>query len=52
MKKAVSEINEEFAKELIPHCAHLLWCPEGKMSCGAYPSKEDVKNIISARKDS
>lgn len=52
MKKAVSEINEEFAKELIPHCAHLMWCPEGKMSCGAYPSKDEVKNYIKlARKE-
>ena len=52
MKKAVSEVNEEFAKELIPHCAHLMWCPEGKMSCGAYPSKDEVKNYIKlARKE-
>ena len=52
MKQAVKEINPEFAEELVPHCVHLMWCPEGKMSCGAYPSKEDVQNIISARKDS
>lgn len=53
MKKAVSAINEEFAKELVPHCEHLMWCPEGKMSCKAYPSREEVKNYISlSRKDS
>jgi hypothetical protein len=27
----------------MPHCQHLLWCPESKkMTCGAYPRKEDL----------
>ena len=52
MKKAVAQINEEFSKELIPHCAHLMWCPEGKMSCGAYPTRDDVKAYLDlARKE-
>lgn len=47
MKKAVNEVNEEFAKELVPHCVHLMWCPEGeKMTCGAYPTKYKVKELI------
>ena len=46
MKKAVSEVNPEFAKELMPHCQYLLWCPEGKKSCGAYPTREELKKII------
>lgn len=46
MKKAVSEVNQEFAKELMPHCQYLLWCPEGKKSCGAYPTREELKKII------
>ena len=47
IKKSVEEINPEFAKELVPHCQHLMWCPEGKkMSCGAYPTKDEVKEII------
>ncbi len=46
MKKAVSEVNLEFAKELMPHCQYLLWCPEGKKSCGAYPTREELKKII------
>lgn len=46
MRKAVSEVNPEFAKELMPHCQYLLWCPEGKKSCGAYPTREELKKII------
>ena len=46
MKKAVSEVNPKFAKELMPHCQYLLWCPEGKKSCGAYPTREELKKII------
>lgn len=50
MKKAVSEYNEDFAKQLVPHCQHLLWCPEGKkMTCGAYPQKDELKEIIRKR---
>lgn len=41
MKKEVEKINFEFAKELKPHCQHLLWCPE-KKSCHAYPSKDEL----------
>ena len=42
MKKEVEKINPIFAKELIPQCQYLLWCPE-KNCCGAYPSKEELK---------
>ena len=42
MKKAVEEINPKFAKELMPHCQYLLWCPEGDKSCGSYPTREEV----------
>lgn len=51
MKKAVKEILPEFANQLMPHCQHLLWCPEGKnMTCGMYPRKDDVKALINASK--
>ena len=47
MKKAVAEINAEFAKELVPHCTYLLWCPEGeKHSCGAYPTRKQLKEAL------
>lgn len=50
MKQAVKEVNEEFAKELVPHCQHLMWCPEGKkMTCGAYPTKDEVKELLNRR---
>lgn len=50
MKKAVKEISSEYAKQLMPHCQHLLWCPEGKdMTCGAYPRKEELIEILSKR---
>lgn len=45
MKKKVAEINPTFAKELVPHCQYLLWCPE-KKGCGAYPSKEELKEKL------
>ena len=46
MKKKVAEVNPKFAKELIPHCQYLMWCPERK-GCGAYPSKEELGKKIS-----
>lgn len=47
MKKQVKEILPEFSVQLVPHCQHLLWCPEGeKMTCGAYPRKEELLEIL------
>ena len=43
IKYAVSEVNPAYAEELKPHCEHLLWCPEGKHSCGMTPTKEDLQ---------
>ena len=52
MKKAVAEILPEFAKQLIPHCQYLLWCPEGKnMTCGAYPRREELLTELLAKKE-
>ena len=52
MKKAVAEINAEFAKELVPHCTYLLWCPEGeKYTCGAYPTREQLKKALEENSD-
>ena len=52
MKKAVAEINAEFAKELVPHCTYLLWCPEGeKHSCGAYPTRKQLKEALEEKSD-
>lgn len=46
MKKLVQEVNPDFAKELMPHCQYLLWCPEGSKSCGAYPTREELRNKL------
>lgn len=40
MKEEVEKYNPDFAKQLMPHCQYLTWCPEGKKSCGAYPTRE------------
>ena len=50
MRKEIKEILPEFASQLMPHCQHLLWCPEGKnMTCGAYPRKEELKDILAKK---
>lgn len=51
MKKQVELVNPEFAKELMPHCKYLLWCPEGEKSCGAYPTRIELKNILRKEKN-
>lgn len=51
MKAEVAKYSEQFAAELVPHCQHLLWCPEGSHRCGAYPTKEQLKELLSKRKE-
>lgn len=50
VKKEIKKYSPKFAKELIPQCQHLLWCPEKKASCGMYPTREEVKAILSGEK--
>lgn len=50
MRNKVAEFNEEFSKDLVPHCQHLMWCPEGSMCCGARPTKEQLKAILKNNK--
>lgn len=49
IKRLVNEINPDFGKELMPHCQYLLWCPENDKSCGAYPTKKQLKEILNNR---
>lgn len=51
MKAEVAKYNEEFARELVPQCQHLLWCPEGKRCCGAYPTKKELKEKLANGND-
>ena len=46
IRNCVLEILPELKDKLVPNCQHLLWCPEGKSSCGAYPTKKQLKEMI------
>lgn len=46
IKRAIVEILPELKDKLVPNCQALLWCPEGKASCGAYPTKNQLKKLI------
>lgn len=45
-KKVTLELLPELKDKLVPNCQALLWCPEGKASCGAYPTKKQLKQMI------
>ena len=47
MVSKVIKILPEFKDKLVPHCQHLLWCPEGNMCCGAYPTRSELLNKLS-----
>ena len=49
MKNEVAKYNSSFAAELVPHCEHLLWCPEGKRCCGRYPTRQEAKRVLDDR---
>lgn len=50
MKNEIAIILPEFADQLVPHCLHLMWCPEGeKHTCGLYPTKSELKAILKAK---
>ena len=46
MKRQIAGINPVFAKELVPHCQYLLWCPEGDKCCGRYPTREELRDKL------
>lgn len=53
MKEACYKYNEEFASELVPHCQHLLWCPEKGHSCHAFPTRDEmIRILVGKRKNS
>jgi thymidylate synthase (FAD) len=51
MKQEVVKILPELETRLVPNCQALLWCPEGKHSCGAYPTKKVLKELIEAKNE-
>lgn len=50
MKEATIDILPELKVRLVPNCQELLYCPEGRHSCGAYPTKKELKEIINNAK--
>ena len=46
IRDAVLEILPELKPRLVPICQWNLWCPEGKKSCGAYPTRTELKEIV------
>lgn len=51
MKKEVTKVIPEVGKKLVPHCVNLMYCPEGKMSCGLYPTKKVTKEKLDLLKE-
>ena len=45
MKDEALKVLPELKDKLVPQCQALLYCPEHK-SCGAYPKKKELKELI------
>ncbi len=46
MRDEVIAIIPELEDKLVPACDAKLWCPEGKMCCGKYPTKDKLKEML------
>ena len=42
----VLEVLPGLKEKLVPNCQYLLWCPEGRQGCGAYPTKKELKEKL------
>ena len=42
MRAEVNKVCPELADRLVPQCEYLLWCPEGKKSCGMRPTRDEM----------
>lgn len=51
MKEATLNVLPDLAPKLVPNCQAYLWCPEGAKGCGAYPTKNQLKEIIAEYKE-
>lgn len=45
MREEVLKIEPRYEELLVPQCVAMMYCPE-KHGCGAYPSKEEIQDII------
>ena len=46
IKDAALEQLPELSDKLVPNCKYLMWCPEGKMCCGAAPTKKELFSMV------
>lgn len=46
MRAAVADLNPELAERLVPQCDALLYCPEGRRSCGRAPTRDEAMRIL------
>lgn len=51
IRNAVLEVLPELKDYLVPNCQKYMYCPEGRQSCGAYPTKKQLTAIIETGKD-
>lgn len=51
MKKEVNRVIPEVGKKLVPHCITLMYCPEGRMTCGLYPTKKQTREMLDILKE-
>jgi flavin-dependent thymidylate synthase len=50
MREAVLEVEPRYKELLVPQCVDLMYCPE-KHGCAAYPSREELEELIKAGKN-
>ncbi len=50
MEEAVVEVEPRYKGMFVPQCVDLMHCPE-RHSCGRYPNKEEVKDLIKLGKE-
>ena len=46
MKKEVIKSLPNLESRLVTECQYLLFCPENKKSCGAYPKRKEVELLV------
>lgn len=51
MKDKVLQILPNLKDDLVPNCVRFMYCPEGTSSCGAYPTRKQVKLLLEKYKN-
>ena len=46
MKEEVIKVLPQLEDRLVPQCEYLLWCPEGDMSCGMKPTRDELMDKL------